>query len=134
MKKKNAGFNLIELIIFIVVTSILIGLFTLFYFLFKNTHLLNEQVRVAELAEQRMELIVKQKNVAGFVIVDPCKATPPPGECNLTALGTNYSIDSNITDFVVNGTANPNLKQIVVVASKTGQGVSVKLTSLLTNY
>lgn len=124
--KQQHGFSLIELIIFIVVVSILVaGILIGFNQVLSGSTAPEENSIAFQLAKQRMELILGQRDTLGFTpFVDPCVASPGLPICTLPA---GYAI----TQPTVTVAPNPNFKNIIV--SVTGPGFAT-LTSRVANY
>ena len=77
------GFSLIEAILFIVVLAVLMaGMATAFVAPLRDAPRAGELDLAAELAQQRMELILAQRRAAGFdAFADPCVPGPGPAAC-----------------------------------------------------
>ena len=119
------GFALVELIVFIVIASVLIvGLFAAFANNLRNTPKAGQIDRAADIAQQRMELILAQRRAVGFAtFADPC---PGPAVC---AAPTGYSVTSSI---VLGWNADP-LNYKIVTVDVTGP-ISATATSLVAKY
>lgn len=93
--RRAAGFSLVEAIIFIVVLAVLLAaLVAAFSSTLRNTPEAGQLDLAAELAQQRMELILAQRRSAGFdAFADPCTPGPGPVECTPPA---GYTITSNV--------------------------------------
>ena len=89
--KSTHGFTLIELIVFIVIVSILgAGLFLAFDRVVSGGAMPEESTRATLLAEQRLELILGQRQSQGFTsFTDPCLGGSPAAECTLP---TGYAV------------------------------------------
>jgi type II secretory pathway pseudopilin PulG len=124
--RKNNGFSLIELIIFIVVLAIGIGVLLPITTTLTYIHHIDQQTQALELAGQRMELILAQKHLQGFnYFTDPCVGASPPAVCTVPS---GYSVNAVITD---NWAGDSNYKIITVTASGLG---NAELQTLVTNY
>ena len=122
--RQPSGFALIEIIIFIVVSSILVvGLFAAFANNLRSTPQAGQIDRAAEIAQQRMELILAQRRAVGFAtFADPCPGaavcTPPAG----------FTVTANIAN---NWAGDTNYK--VITVDVTGQ-FAATATALVANY
>ena len=118
------GFVLIEIIIFIVVASMLVvGLFAAFANNLRSTPQAGQIDRAADIAEQRMELILAQRRAVGFAtFADPCPGatvcTPPSGFTVTTSIANNWAGDTNYK---------------VITVDVTGQ-FAATATALVANY
>ena len=120
-----SGFALIEIIIFIVVSSVVVvGLFAAFANNLRNTPQAGQIDRAADIAQQRMELILAQRRAVGFAtFADPCPGatvcTPPAG----------FSVTSSI----VSGWNGDPTNYKVITVDVTGQ-FAATATALVANY
>jgi len=118
---KQGGFSLIELVIFIIVISILsVGLFTSFSQALIGSADPDRYSRTAQLAQERMELVLAQRQAQGFAgftsaTADPCASVPvsahvsctvPAGYTVTTILNTNWGGDAAYTEVVVDVSIN----------------------------
>ena len=119
------GFSLIEVIVFIVVLGVLVaGLVVAFGSQLQNSPVAGRLDSAAELAQQRMELILAQRRAMGFAaFADPC---PGPAICTPP---TGYTVTSSI---VAGYGADPTNYKIVTV-SVSGSS-SITATALVANY
>ena len=130
----SSGFALIEIIIFIVVSSVLVvGLFAAFANNLRNTPQAGQIDRAADIAQQRMELILAQRRVVGFAPFvppapspDPCVPGPGPAACTPPA-------GFNVSSSIVAGWNGDLTNYAVVTVSVTGQ-FSATATALVANY
>ena len=126
------GFSLIELVIFILVTSILsAALFTAFSSALRGPAVASAASQAMHLAVERMELILPQKQVLGFAAfsnpnADPCKMGSTQLAC--TTVPSGFTIDSNIVD---NWGGDTNYKVITVNVTGTA---TATLTALVADY
>ncbi len=118
------GFSLIEVVIFIVVLAVLLaGLLVVFSSSLSKSPQAGQLDMGAELAQQRMELILGQRRAVGFAaFTDPC---PGPAVCTPPA---GYTVTSTI----VGGWTDPANFKIVTV-NVTGN-TTLTATSLVANY
>lgn len=143
--KRQTGVSLTELIVFIVVVAIaVIGLLTSLGRSLPTDPAPQEITQATQLAQERMELIVGQKDNLGYAgMTDPCVGGTPPAICTtsgftITVCGINSgggcaappiacpaAIDSN--------TANCKSISVTVKDSTTNKQLAT-LTSLVTNY
>lgn len=128
------GFTLIELVIFIVVISLLsVGLFSVFSSALKGVDEMDVGAQAMQLALERMELILPQRQALGFAgftsaTFDPCTSTPPSARTACTAVPAGYSI---ATQLVTGWGGDANYK--VVTVSVTGKGQAT-LQALVADY
>jgi len=123
---KVNGFNLIELVIFIFLLAIGIGVLIPLTTNLRYVHRIDRQTQALGLAQERMELILAQEKTNGFTnFTDPCTWSPQPSVCNVPA---GYSITTTIAN---NWAGNTNYK--IITVSVNGLGAA-ELTSLVANY
>ena len=124
MYNKEAGYSLIELIIFIVILGILGATITAAFNVagIKSPSIKNQSVAI-ELAQKRMDLILGNKASNGFAsFSDPC---PGPTICSDPA---GYTVGSSIaTDW----NSDTDYKVITVTVSGSG---TASLKALVANY
>ena len=119
------GFSLIEVIVFIVVLGVLAaGLVVAFSSPLRNSPQAGRLDLAAELAQQRMELILAQRRAVGFAgFTDPCPGpaicTPPTGYVVTSSIVAGYGGDPT------------NYKVVTVNVSGTSP---VTATALVANY
>ena len=101
-RANQAGVTLVELVAFIVIAALLTtGLIAAFTSAMKDTPKSNEITQALQLAQERMELILTQKQRLGFTgftstTYDPC---PPVGTSTAaicTPIATNYGVTSSL--------------------------------------
>ncbi len=121
---RAGGFSLIELIVFIVVLAILLaGLLVAFGSPLSKSPEAGQLDMAAELAQQRMELILAQRRSTSFAaIADPC---PGPAVCTPPA---GYTVTASI----VPGFGDPANYKIITV-NVTGL-TAITATALVANY
>ena len=119
------GFSLIEVIVFIVVLGVLAaGLVVAFSSPLRNSPEAGRLDLAAELAQQRMELILAQRRATGFAgFTDPC---PGPAICTPP---TGYTVTSSI----VAGYGGDPTNYKVVTVSVSGTSAIIA-TALVANY
>ncbi len=119
------GFSLIEAIVFIVVLGVLLaGLVVAFASPLLRSPDAGRLDLAAELAQQRMELILAQRRATGFAgFTDPC---PGPAICTPP---TGYTVTSSIVAGY--GSDPTNYKVITVDVSGTS---AISTTALVANY
>lgn len=122
------GFSLIEAIIFIVVTGVMVAaLAVAFGGTLRSSPQAGVLDRLAELTQQRMELILAQRRAAGFAaFADPCVPGPGPAACTVPA---GYTVTSSIAG----GWTDPANFKVVTVAV-TGGSSTVSTSALVANY
>lgn len=120
----NAGFTLIELIVFIVILGIIAaGLLMAFEVSLERQPDVQKSAVAITLAEQRMDAILGQREIYGFSnFTDPC---PGPAVCTLPA---GYSASSSIQN---NWGGDTNYKLITVTVSGNA---NASLQSVVANY
>jgi len=118
----SRGFTLIELIIFIVIVSIMgVALMSAFSITTRGTPEAGQLTQATQLAQERMELVMAQRRIAGFAaFADPCPGpaaacTPPAGYNVTTTIAPNWSGDANYKQITVNvtGTGSATVTSIV---------------------
>lgn len=124
-----AGFSLIEVVVFIVVLGVLLaGLVAAFSSPLRSSTRAGELDLVAELAQQRMELILAQRRAAGFApLADPCVPGPGPAVC---VPPPGYSVASSIA---AGWGGDPSNFKVVTV-SVTGPSTTASSAALVGNY
>lgn len=122
---REHGFSLLELIVFIVVIGVLMaGLVVAFSTPLQKSPIAGGLDTAAELAQQRMELILAQRRAVGFsTFSDPC---PGPAICTQPA---GYTVTSNI----VAGYAADPINYKIVTVNVIGKSV-LTATALVANY
>lgn len=124
---RQIGVSLVELIIFIVIVSVLAaGLFSVLASSLRGEPQAGQTDLAAEIAQQRMELILARRRAVGFAaFADPCPGlgpavcTPPAG----------YGVSSNI----VAGWGGDPLNYKVITVTVTGP-FTVTTTAIAANY
>jgi Tfp pilus assembly protein PilV len=127
--RASRGFSLIEAIVFIVVTGLMVAaLAVAFGAPLRRAPQAGELDRMAELTQQRMELILAQRRSAGFAaFTDPCVPGPGPAACTIP---TGYSLSSSIAS---GWGGNPTAYKVVTV-SVTGATSSLSTSALVGDY
>lgn len=126
--RRARGFSLIEAIVFIVVVGVMAAaLAVAFGGTLRGSPQAGELDRMAELIQQRMELILAQRRAAGFAaFADPCVPGPGPAAC---AAPGGYTVTSGIAP----GWTDPaNFK--VITVSVTGPTSGISASALVANY
>ncbi len=120
----GSGFSLIELIVFIVILGVLAaGLVVAFGTSLTNAPVAGQLDAAAEIAQQRLELILAQRRAAGFAaFADPCPGpsicTPPAGYAVTANIVAGYGGDSaNYKVVTVNVSGTSSLTAVVLVAN-----------------
>lgn len=120
------GFSLIELIIFIILLSIGIGVLIPLVVTSRYVHRIDRQTEALELAQQRMELILTQKNINGFSnFIDPCPESSPHTVCSIPS---NYTVTATIAN---DWLGDSDYKVITVTTSGDGNAL---LQTLVADY
>ena len=124
-QRRGDGFSLIEAIVFIVVLGVLLaGLVVAFASPLLRSPAAGGLDLAAELAQQRMELILAQRRATGFAgFTDPC---PGPAICTPPA---GYTVTSSI--LAGYGGDPTNYKVVTVSVSGTS---AITTTALVANY
>lgn len=122
---RDGGFSLLEAIVFIVVLAVLLGSLAAS---FNSSLRLSPQAGqidvAAELAQQRMELILAQHRAAGYAaMADPC---PGPAVCTPP---TGYTVTSSMAA----GFAGDPSNYKIVTVDVTGAGTA-RVSALVANY
>lgn len=122
-----AGFSLLEAIVFIVVLGVLLaGMMAAFVGPMRSAPRAGELDLVAELTQQRMELILGQRRAAGFAaFADPCVPGPGPAACTPPA---GYAVTSSI-----GGGWGPPGQYKLITVDVTGPAAATT-TALVANY
>jgi Tfp pilus assembly protein PilV len=137
--KRHTGISLIELVVFISVVAILaVGLFKALGRSLPSSPTAQQITRATQIAQERMELILGQKDVLGFAstAIDPCVGGTPPAICTtsgFTITVTGVSPVVACPAAIDNNTANCKSISVTVKDSTTNNQLAV-LTSLVTNY
>ena len=124
---KLSGFSLIELVVFIVITSVLAStVLVTFVTALSKTPIDRQQIIATQTAQQCMEWYLGQRRINGFsnVVCSASPATP-----TLCTLPTGYNFTNSITCTTING--DDNYKLITVTVSGAGDAT---LTSLIADY
>ena len=102
MKNKDEGYTLIELIIFIMVLVVGVGVLVALSFALRSTHNIDSQTQALGLAKQRMEIIYANRMKNGyFGVSDPCVVVSPPAICGTSDI-VGHSI--NPQGFIISST------------------------------
>jgi type II secretory pathway pseudopilin PulG len=131
MIKKSAGFSLIELVLFIAVTSILATTILLsFKITLGNVPAVHFDVIATQLADRCMEGFIGERHLLGYTnSALACSTSPPlPAVCSTL---TGYTISATITCLPI--LSGDTVTSKTVVVSVTGLG-NATLTTLLANY
>jgi type II secretory pathway pseudopilin PulG len=123
------GFSLLEVVVFIVVLGVLLaGLVAAFSSSLRLSPQAGELDLVAELAQQRMELILAQRRATGFpAFADPCVPGPGPAACVPPA---GYTVASSIA---AGWGGDPSNFKVVTV-DVTGPSTTAGSAALVGNY
>jgi type II secretory pathway pseudopilin PulG len=124
--KKQDGFTLIELVIFIAVLATGLGVLIPLITTTRYAHNIDQQTESMQLAQQRMELILADERIKGFsAFSDPCSGSTPPAICTPPS---GYTVEVNIAD---NWQGNTNYKVIDVNVSGAA---TADLKTLIADY
>lgn len=127
---KQHGFTLIELIIFIIVTTIL----GTTVFIAANNALINlsktlYQAVASETAKQCMEYYIGQRRLNGYSTLDGANCTSPLTTPSICTPPSGYALVANCVNTNISGDSNYN----TITVSVTGPG-NANLTYLIGNY
>jgi prepilin-type N-terminal cleavage/methylation domain-containing protein len=124
VRKLPRGFSLIEMIVFIVITGIAVTTLAItLQTVLQKSPLSNIQTTAIGLAQERMDLILGQKQEKGFTnFFDPCKVASPPSYC----LFTGYNIDSTISTTTISGDSNYKIISVIITNSSGTTLVTLK--------
>jgi MSHA pilin protein MshD len=120
--RRDTGFTLIELIIFIVIAGVLaVGLASVFSGTMRGVAEPGQLTQATQIAQERMELILGRRRAVGFAtFTDPCPASPlctpaPAGYTVAAAIATNWLGDTNyrVITVTVTGPTNATLTTLV---------------------
>ena len=126
------GYSLIELVIVVVVIGMLgVGLMTAFSGALLGATQPERISRAVLLAQERMELIMGQRDVLGFAAFDaatfdPCAATPPSASPACTGVPSGYTVTAGL---VPNWNGDTGYKVITVTVSGAGDAQLQALTA-----
>lgn len=124
-RSREAGFTLIEAVVFIVVLAVLIAALTVALSAsLRNSPAAGQMDQASELAQIRMELILGQRRAVGFAaFADPC---PGPAVCTPPA---GYTVTSSI----VSGWGGDPTNYKVITVNVTGTWAT-SATAVVANY
>jgi len=124
MKSEN-GFTLIELIIFIIITSLLATtIFIGFRTAFLKQPSVDNNLKALQVAQKCMEWFIGQRHMKLFSSIT-CPSTTTPSYC--TTAG--FTISTNITCLTIN--SDTDYKGITITVSGTG---NASLTTFIADY
>ena len=135
----QSGISLVELVAFIVIVSVaMVGLIGAYSKILARAPTAAQITRATQLAQERMELILSQKDVQGYasLTLDPCPASavcPPPAQ--LLAMG--FIVNASGVIASAPWPANPVTSQyrlITVTVTDTLGTQLGELKSVLANY
>lgn len=137
MKAKwQTGVSLVELIVFIVVAGIaVVGLMKMLSRSLPTAPTAQQITQATQLAQERMELILGQKDNVGYAgMTDPCVGGTPPGICVTAGFTVAVTgISSVVACPAAIDPSTANCKSITVTVTGTSGSQLVRLTSLVTN-
>lgn len=127
--RRSRGFSLIEAIVFIIVVGMMAAALAVsFAAPLRSSPRAGELDAMAELAQQRMELILAQRRAAGFAaFADPCVPGPGPAACTAPAAYT-------VTSSVATGWGGDPASYKVITVSVVGPASSISTNALVGNY
>ncbi len=121
------GYSLIELIVFIVIIGLVsVALLIPLNFISEKSPNPINQTTALMLAQERMELIIGQRQLVGFTnFTDPCAVGSPPAICTNPITG--FTVSTPVISTITSG------KQMVVTVTGPGNSKAV-LTTQVGNY
>ncbi len=128
------GFSLIELLIFIMVVGLMgVALFSAFSAALLGAGERERSVRSAQLAQERLELILAQKHAVGFAgfgaaNFDPCISAPPATHATCSAIPAGYVVTTNLA-----GAWGGDANYKVITVTVSGRG-NAQLSALVADY
>lgn len=128
--RKQVGFTLIELIMFIIITSILASAILLAYIgALQNSPTLLQNTIATQTAKQCAEWYLGQRRLRGWSIVSGANCISPLSTPSVCATPSNYTLTASCSATTVRGDSNYELLTFTV----SGSG-SASLTLLLGKY
>ncbi len=126
---KMRGFSLIECLIFIVIVGIAASTMLLsFQNILQNSPNANNQTLAIGLAQERMELLLKQQQINGINFTNPCSGGSPPTICS-SPTGSIFTVSDSISNTTISG--DSNYKIITVTVTLTSNNSTVLTLSTL---
>ncbi len=128
------GFSLLELLVFIVVVGLMgVALFGAFSGALLGAGERERSMRATHLAQERLELILAQKQAVGFsaftaASYDPCTSAPPATHASCSAIPAGYVVSAALAG---DWGGDVNYKVITVTVSGLG---SAQLQALVADY
>ena len=118
---RESGFTLIEAVVFIVVVGIAaVALFRMFSQTLPRSPAPSQLTQAAQLAQERMELILGRRSAAGFSAMnDPCVGGTPPAMCTST-FGYTVAVNGVASAVAWNGNPTTDFKLITVTVTLNG--------------
>lgn len=128
--KKYAGFTIIELVIFIVITSILgtVIVLAIVNALLKMSSVSQQNV-ATQTARQCMEYYLGQRRLNGYSTLNGANCTAPLTLPAICSVPTGYTLVVNCVNTTISGDSNYN----TITATVTGSGSAI-LTYLIGKY
>ena len=124
--KKHNGFTLIELIIFIIITSLLASTVLLtFTTMLNKVPTMHYAITAVQTAKQCMEWFIGQRRMNGYSSLT-CGSAPSPSLCSAP---TGYTIANSITCPAINGDSS----YLTITVTVSGLGDAV-FTTLVADY
>ena len=133
------GFTLVELIVFIVITGVAaVALFRMFQQTLPGTPTPAQLVQATQLAQERLELIVGQRDASGYgpAELDPCKVGSPTvctSTFGYTVSSTGTTLGSEVA-WNGNPTTGIGAFKLVSVTVKLGGTTLASTSAVLANY
>lgn len=146
---RQRGLTFVELIVAMVALTIAMsGVMLLFSTTLGHGPTARQLTLATQIAQERMELILAQKEILGFACFtaprfDPCQAAAAAGLCAATAASAQpqctpaagYSVTTPVPALNIWAGGGGNVNMQVVTVTVTGpNGINFTLDSLVTNY
>lgn len=140
---KNSGYTIVELIIFILVIAVGMGMLIAMSFALRSVHNIDSQTQAIELAKQRIEIIYLNRIRDGYAnVADPCAVNHPQAICNTsdaaghTISPSGFTVTSTITLGNLSSSGwSDNVSGIFKkVTVNVAGAANVSLNLLLSNY
>jgi len=144
------GVTLVELIAFIIIVGVLVsGLMAGFATTLRGSAVSKQVTQALQLAQERMELILARKDVAGFACFtgtrfDPCTAAAAAGSCAATlaslhpacnaATTLGYTVTRVLDETGACMGGNTNYKCITVTVTDSSGAMLAELEAAVANY
>ena len=126
--KKQAGFTLIELIIFIIFIGIIMpSMMSMLYIILKNTNAIQQENPAIESVNQCLESYLNKRYNLGYSSIT-CPSTTVPTFCSVPS---GYTLSVAVTCLTKYSEVSSNYKQITVTVGGLGTATN---TLIIANY